>query len=76
MGDVLISLNNEEEEYLRKLAFLKYEGKKGSLSQVVKDALKTVEEQEKNNAGEELMALLKKADYKLQKYKNRSELYD
>ncbi len=76
MGDILISLNTEEEQLVRKLAYEKYQGKKGAISQIVKDGLKKLEEDEQTQAGKTLIELMRKADYKIPMYKNRSELYD
>ena len=39
MGDVLISLNDEKEKKLRRLAKKLYSGKKGSLSNTVSDSI-------------------------------------
>jgi hypothetical protein len=76
MGNVLISLNEEDELLLRRLAREKHEGKKGALSEVVSEALKNLKEN-KNVSKEAFFVLLDKgikSNYKM--YKKRSEIYD
>ena len=77
MGNVMISLDEDHEELLRKLAREKYGGKKGSLSEVVKEALEKMKEKSRKQQVDGLILLLKKGlkgKYKM--YKQRSEIYD
>lgn len=77
MGNVMISLDEDHEELLRKLAREKYGGKKGSLSEVVKEALEKMKEKDREDAIAEFKELLKKGiKGKYIMYKKRSEIYD
>lgn len=52
MVQVIVSLSEEKEKELRKLAMDKYDGKKGSLSKIVEEGIEMVKnkkEQEKND---------------------------
>ena len=73
----MISLDDETESLLRKLAQEKYEGKKGALSEIVKEALGKMKETDRQKELEEFKKMLKKGlkfEYKM--YKNRNEIYD
>lgn len=72
----MIVLDDEHETLLRELAQEKYGGKKGSLSEVVKEALEKLKS-DKDAVKERLKKRLSKGlafEYKM--YKNRSEIYD
>ena len=77
MGNVMVALDDEHEELLRKLAQEKQGGKKGSLTNVVQDALKQAKKSDDETFRAEFIEFLKggvKGKYKM--YKHRSELYD
>jgi protein-tyrosine phosphatase len=79
MGNVLISLDDEHEKLLRNLSQKEHQGKKGSISLVVTDALdQYAKEKERLEKVHKLMSRLRKGglagDYKM--YKKRSEIYD
>lgn len=81
MGNVLISLDDEAEKLLRKLAENRYANTKGSLSYTVKDALVDLDLKEKEEkrlqAVQNLIKIMDKgliSGYKM--YKNRNEIYD
>lgn len=76
MSDMLVSFNENEEEVVRRLALEKYGGKKGSLSQIIKDGIKKLQDEERIEVADTLGKIMKKAEYKLPKFKNRSEMYD
>ncbi len=69
-------MSDADESLLRRIAREKFQGKKGSLSGVVSEAIKNLNEN-KNVSKEAFLILLDKGikgDYKM--YKKRSELYD
>ncbi len=81
MGDVLVSLNDEDEFLLRNLVREKHGGKKGALKEVVGEAIKMLAAKEKR-----LMAVSRVAE-KTEKgfhfglsgrkaYEKRSDIYD
>ena len=78
MGNVLISLDEEHEKLLRDLAQEKYQGKKGSISMVVSNALDNAKKDDDMVEFEKHIERLKKkgiaSGYKM--YKKRSEIYD
>ena len=78
MGNVLISLDNEHEKLLRNLAQDKYQGKKGSISLIVSEALDNMKKDDDMVEFERHIERLKKKGiargYKM--YKKRSEIYD
>jgi hypothetical protein len=49
MGKIIISLSNEKEKELRKLAMDKYNGQKGSLSKIVDEAIDLVKNQDQQS---------------------------
>jgi Arc/MetJ-type ribon-helix-helix transcriptional regulator len=76
MGNVMIVLDDEHEALLRELAQERYGGKKGSLSEVVKDALDKLKS-DKDAVKERLKKRLSEGvDFKYEMYKKRSEIYD
>ncbi len=77
MGNVIVSLDDEYEDMLRRLARERYNGKKGSLSQVVKDALERMAQGSHENLKEDFKkALAKGIRFKYKMYSSRSEIYD
>lgn len=77
MGNVMIALDDEHEELLRKLAQEKQGGKKGSLTTVVQNALEQAKRSDDETFRVEFIEFLRegvKGKYKM--YKHRSELYD
>ena len=77
MGNMMIALDEEYEELLRRLAQEKYGGKKGSLTEVVQDALDKMKEDDRKKSIEELTKRLKTGlSFKYKMYKNRNEIYD
>ena len=61
MGNITISLTEEDEKLLRKLAEEKFKGRKGSLAKVVSEGLaKTIREKNKDKAFRKLIAKLDK----------------
>ncbi|PIU02998.1 MAG: hypothetical protein COT55_00630 [Candidatus Diapherotrites archaeon CG09_land_8_20_14_0_10_32_12] len=77
MGNIMVSLRDSDESFLRLLAQQKYGGKKGSISAVVKDALDEMKESKKNNSCESFLLFLSKGvkgSYKM--YSKRSDIYD
>jgi len=77
MGNVMISLDDDYEALLRKLAQEKYGGKKGSLSEIVQEALTKMQDKSRTEEISEFKKMLEKGfkgKYKM--YKNRSEIYD
>ena len=76
MGNVMISLDDEYENLLRQLARERYGGKKGSLSEVVQDALSQLKS-EKSIVKERIKKRLNVGlKFKYEMYKKRSEIYD
>lgn len=76
MGNVMIALDDEYEAYLRKLAQEKYGGKKGALTEVVKEALDKLKS-DKNDVKERLKRRLSEGlAFEYRMYKKRSEIYD
>jgi len=72
----MISLDDEYENLLRQLAREKYGGKKGSLSEVVQDALSQLKS-EKSIVKERIKKRLTTGlNFKYKMYKKRSEIYD
>ena len=79
MGNVIISMSEEDEKLMRRLAKRKFGGKKGSLSKVMSEALhkynqnderkKEIDDFIENYAGK-----LNLGGYKM--YKHRDEIYD
>ena len=83
MGNVLISLDEEHEKLLRKLSQSEHDGKKGSLSAVVGEALEKLfhaklAEKNKENDFDLFIDNLKKGGLKTKykMYSKRSEIYD
>ncbi len=80
MGNVLVSLDDEHEAVLRRLAQEKYGSKKGAVSNVVQDALdKTKDISEKEQAKKRLNQLMETGinlGFKGKIYESRDELYD
>lgn len=77
MGNVMIALEDEYEELLRRLAQEKYGGKKGSLTEIVQDALDKMKEEDRKKSVETLVKRLKTGlNFKYKMYKTRSEIYD
>lgn len=76
MGNVMIALNDEYEQLLRKLAQEKYGGKKGSLTEVVKEALDKLRSDE-NAIKERLKKRLAVGiDFEYKMYQSRNEIYE
>ncbi|MBU0591755.1 hypothetical protein KKF81_06895 [Candidatus Micrarchaeota archaeon] len=76
MGNVMIVLDDEHEALLRRLAQEKYHGKKGSLSDVVEEALDKLKS-DKDAIKERLKKRLTEGiDFEYEMYKKRSEIYD
>ncbi|NYZ77295.1 hypothetical protein H0O02_03190 [Candidatus Micrarchaeota archaeon] len=78
MGNVLVSLDDDDEAFLRRLAQERYHSKKGSISSVVSDALDEMKKKgKKERAIANLIRTMEKG-YKLgfRGYKKRSEIYD
>ncbi|MBN2127739.1 MAG: hypothetical protein JW703_05135 [Candidatus Diapherotrites archaeon] len=78
MGTLTLSLENEDETRLRVLAQEKYMGKKGSLSKVISEGLRKLEEETvRQRAIESLIKKMNKGfDMGKIQIKHRSELYD
>lgn len=77
MGNVMISLDDEYEAILRKLAQEKYGGKKGSISETVSEALKKLQEESRERYADEFKALLLKGlHFKYKIYRQRAEIYE
>ena len=79
MGNVIIALDDEDEKLLRSTAKRKFEGKKGSISRVVSEALhKYISGDERETRLKKFMDTLGKGvnlgGYKM--YKHRDEIYD
>lgn len=77
MGNVMISLDDEHEALLRKLAQEKHGGKKGSLSSVVSEALEEAKETGDEIFRKEFVDFLRtgiKGKYRM--YRSRDELYE
>ncbi len=76
MGNVMIALDDEYEKLLRRLAQEKYGGKKGSLSEVVKEALDKLKS-DRDLVKERLKRRLTEGiSFKYKMYKKRDEIYD
>ncbi len=77
MGNVYISLDDEDEAKLRKLAQEKYGGKKGSLSEAVSEAIENMEKQSKDELKDEFFRKLEEGiSFKYKMYQRRAEIYD
>lgn len=77
MGNVMISLDDEDEMLLRKLAQERYGGKKGSLSTVIQEALHKLKGQDREKDIADFIKMLKTGlKFKYKMYKNRDEIYD
>lgn len=78
MTNVLISLDEEHEALLRKLAQEKYASKKGSLSKVVSEALDELELKKKRKRAKShfIQEMEKGYNIGFKGYKKRSEIYD
>ena len=80
MGNVLLSLNQEDEIFLRDLARRKYGEKKGSMSAVISEALKKLKESDKKEIiKKQFFERLEKGanlGFKGHVYNKRSEIYD
>lgn len=77
MANVMVALDDEHEALLRRLAQEKYGGKKGSLTEIVQEALDKMRAEEKQKEITEFIELLRKGmkgKYKM--YKTRDEIYD
>lgn len=75
MGNVMISLDEEHEALLRRLAQEKG-AKKGSLSEVIREALDKLKN-ERNSIKERLKRRLKEGiDFEYKMYQKRDEIYD
>ena len=73
----MISLDEEYEALLRRLAQEKYGGKKGSLSEIVQEALDKMKEEDREKEIEEFGKMLRKGlRFKYKMYEKRSEIYD
>ena len=85
MGNLYISLDEEHEKLLRKLAQEKYEGKKGSISKIISEALDDLyhEQKHKNRRKESINQLMELSNKGLNLgvkkgkkiYEDRGELY-
>lgn len=77
MGNVMIALDDEYEGLLRKLAQEKYGGKKGSLTEIVQEALSKLREIDRQQELSDFAEMLKKGlKFKYKMYTKRSEIYD
>ncbi|MBI2148586.1 hypothetical protein HYU23_02810 [Candidatus Woesearchaeota archaeon] len=80
MGNILISLNQEEEDLLRNMAQKKYGSKKGSISTIIKEALNELKTKEKReNAKRKFLETIEKGinlGFKGKVYSKREEIYD
>jgi len=77
MGNVMIALDDENEAFLRRLAQEKYGGKKGSLTEIIKEALNKMKDDEREEERKAFINRLKKGlDFKYKMYKSRAEIYD
>lgn len=77
MGNVMIALDDEYENLLRRLAQERHGGKKGSLSEVVKEALANLGDEKREVQRQEFIERLRKGfDFKYRMYRQRSEIYD
>ncbi len=73
----MVSLDQDYESLLRNMAQEKYNGKKGSLSEVVKEALDNLKDSSSQKDKAEFIAFLKKGvKTKYTMYKSRDEIYD
>ena len=82
MGNIMISLDDEQEKKARELAQQIYGGKKGSLSQVFNQAIKAYVKalemtKQKTDARKRIIERLEKGlDIGYTRYTKRSETYD
>ena len=80
MGNVYVSLDEEHEVLLRRLAQEKYGGKKGSISDVIQEALNELKEKErKSRARKQFLETIDKGinlGFKGNAYESRDEIYD
>jgi Arc/MetJ-type ribon-helix-helix transcriptional regulator len=76
MGNVMIVLDDEHEALLRELAQEKYGGKKGSLSEVVKEALDKLKSDRDAIKDRLKKRLTEGIDFDYKMYQKRSEIYD
>ncbi len=80
MGNVLVSLGDESEEFLRRFAREKYGAKKGAISKSVQDALASLRGTEKKEeAKKRLFESMRKGfnlGLKGKAYGKRSDIYD
>jgi len=78
MGVITISLNDQTEKELRKLAKAKYSMKKGAMAKVITEALEKWKKQKEDEIIiKESLELLKKGfDMGKITYKNRAELHE
>lgn len=80
MGNVYISLDDEHEAFLRRLAQEKYESKKGAISEVIQNALDMLRENEKKEiAKKQFRETIEKGinlGFKGKVYISRDELYE
>lgn len=77
MGNVYISLDDEDEAKLRKLAQEKYGGKKGSLSEAVSEAIENMGKRSKDELKEEFFKKLEEGvSFSYKMYKKRAEIYE
>lgn len=79
MGNVIIAMDEETEQIMRRLAKRKYGGKKGSLSKVVSEALHKYDQEDERK--KEIDDFIKNYGGKIdtggyKMYKNRDEIYD
>ena len=62
MVQIVLSLSEEKEKELRKLAIEKYEGKKGALSKIVEEGIELVKnKKQKTNAEKEFWEMVNNA---------------
>lgn len=78
MGNVMLSIDEETEKLLRRLAHVRYGGKKGAISKVVSEALQKYDGDDENEKlRKRFFARMQKGlsfEYKM--YGHRSEIYD
>jgi len=78
MGNVMLSIDEETDKLLRRLAHKRFGGRKGALSKVVTEALQKYSVDDEDKVREEFYAMLRKGfdsgGYKM--YRHRSEIYD
>ena len=78
MGNITLSLEDKQEEKLRRIAKHKYGGKKGSMSKVVGEAIAKLEEDEKRERAKQSLLRKLSTGFEMGKilYKNRAELHE